>query len=454
MPPRTFATLWLWYGFPPKLGLNKFAAAATINYERHMCIVCRVTYLSQMLPLLIQVFSILDYSTNYCNLHNLYAGVPVRHILNLTRETLGSCRQHTASACASGAPRLVRKIARVLYASTTSGSDLISNPLQVANRKPPEKQCPIVSTQANFSLENYISKRWFVQQQMAVQVCSHFRNLYAWWFQNVRIDADVVGCSSHASLTLALVISWCNAARFWHHFRLPGISFALLLLCCLLMSMGTETSLRCALILRTWCCSTCQKRGITVCKPSMFRGNPKVSLDGASKCITTHRLVNEIVYYEWLFLSTNSKVGVEKRCVLAWRNLFVVMLLFICYWNAFTCQQKCTIESCEYPSSTSAAHHFWIYILLRHTRACAGWSRRLMALCTTLVTPYALRLRTTRTRRNSRWRLASCPRSHPLQLDHTGLWHTTKLRDMLWYRADSLLCTLRLDAAQEQVCVE
>ena len=45
-----------------------------------------------------QITSVIDMSTNYCDLHDLYAGKGVKTTLD-GQETLVSCSQHVASKC-------------------------------------------------------------------------------------------------------------------------------------------------------------------------------------------------------------------------------------------------------------------------------------------------------------------------------------------------------------------
>merc|ERR1719498_1577361 len=49
-----------------------------------------------------------------------------------------------------------------------AASQKIPTFLSAALASPADKQCPTVSTAANFDLDSYISKRWYIQQQMAV----------------------------------------------------------------------------------------------------------------------------------------------------------------------------------------------------------------------------------------------------------------------------------------------
>lgn len=107
-----------------------------------------------------QVFSILDYSTNYCNLHNLYCGsgdgcAPVKHNLKLTHEAMGSCRSHDKKACATVKPPATSAVGDEAAKRRTLQQE--------------DKECALVTTPTAFDLEAYISKPWFVQQQMATQ---------------------------------------------------------------------------------------------------------------------------------------------------------------------------------------------------------------------------------------------------------------------------------------------
>lgn len=98
-----------------------------------------------------QVTSVLDFSTNYCNIRDLYCGsaegCPVaKHELAGYTETLGSCRQHDQSKC------VVRSEAAA----------------PLPQLRAPAGSCPTVTTQPDFDLDGFISKRWYIQQQMPV----------------------------------------------------------------------------------------------------------------------------------------------------------------------------------------------------------------------------------------------------------------------------------------------
>lgn len=111
--------------------------------------------------------SLLDFSTNYCNLHDLYCGAsdgcPIaRQDLSGYSETVGKCRQHDKNKC------VVKKQAA---------------PTQARLRVAPEPvvgKCQPVSTQPNFNLTTFISKRWYAQQQMPVLYLPASQNFCVW----------------------------------------------------------------------------------------------------------------------------------------------------------------------------------------------------------------------------------------------------------------------------------
>merc|ERR1711988_1669131 len=96
-----------------------------------------------------QVFSILDFSTNFCDLHNLWCGsqdgCPVANADFKYTETINSCHSSDKSKCVVTAAAAAA--APVLAAAET---------------------CKPVTTPANFSLDQYIDGKWYIHQQMAV----------------------------------------------------------------------------------------------------------------------------------------------------------------------------------------------------------------------------------------------------------------------------------------------
>eukprot|EP00954_Amorphochlora_amoebiformis_P006295 493098-Amorphochlora_amoeboformis.AAC.1 len=102
-----------------------------------------------------QVFSILDFSTNYCNLHDLYCGsqdgCPIAKEDLTYSESLGSCRSHDKSTC------VVKKI-------------------KVSEETVADGKCKQVTTVKDFKLESFISKPWFIQQQMSISYLPESEN--------------------------------------------------------------------------------------------------------------------------------------------------------------------------------------------------------------------------------------------------------------------------------------
>jgi len=96
-----------------------------------------------------QVFSILDYSTNFCDLHNLWCGsqdgCPVANTDLKYTETINSCKSSDKSKC------VVKK----------ASAPVLAEPVLADS-------CKKISTASNFSLDQYISGKWYIHQQMAV----------------------------------------------------------------------------------------------------------------------------------------------------------------------------------------------------------------------------------------------------------------------------------------------
>ncbi len=94
-----------------------------------------------------QVMSVLDYSTNYCNLHSLYCnsadGCPTAGKDLTYTEKYNSCSQHD-DVCVANAQTFEEMMLR---GSTKATS------------------CPPVTTAENFDLDAYISGRWYIHQQ-------------------------------------------------------------------------------------------------------------------------------------------------------------------------------------------------------------------------------------------------------------------------------------------------
>uniref|UniRef100_A0A7S3Z387 Lipocalin/cytosolic fatty-acid binding domain-containing protein n=1 Tax=Lotharella globosa TaxID=91324 RepID=A0A7S3Z387_9EUKA len=88
-----------------------------------------------------QVTSVIDYSTNYCDLHNLYCGTqdgcPVAHSDLKYTENFNSCSQNDKSKC-------------------------------VVKTAPAPQECKKVEVQQDFDLEKYIAQKWYIQQQQEV----------------------------------------------------------------------------------------------------------------------------------------------------------------------------------------------------------------------------------------------------------------------------------------------
>jgi len=106
---------------------------------------CKVSACSES-----QVNSVLDYSTNYCNLHSLYCssadGCPtVGGDLTYT-EDFNSCKQHDDVCVASAQPS---------KAALRGGSKAVGD----------AGECKPVSTKAGFDLDSYINGKWYIQEQ-------------------------------------------------------------------------------------------------------------------------------------------------------------------------------------------------------------------------------------------------------------------------------------------------
>mmetsp|Transcript_25988 Transcript_25988/g.35881 ORF Transcript_25988/g.35881 Transcript_25988/m.35881 type:complete len:412 (+) Transcript_25988:145-1380(+) len=104
-----------------------------------------------------QVFSVLDFSTNFCNLYNLYcnSGDGCKTIdFDLRRKSTnyGSCMSRDAKQCITKDTE-----------TPTRKVDAIDQESGVLST------CPQVQTQQNFNLTSYIAGKWFVQQQMATE---------------------------------------------------------------------------------------------------------------------------------------------------------------------------------------------------------------------------------------------------------------------------------------------
>ena len=96
-----------------------------------------------------QVMSVIDFSTNYCNLHDLYCGsqdgCPTAKMDLKYSEKLNSCKQHDKSKC-------------------------------IATSLVDDKKCKTVTTAQNFDLDQYIQSRWYIQQQMEVSYLPKSQN--------------------------------------------------------------------------------------------------------------------------------------------------------------------------------------------------------------------------------------------------------------------------------------
>ncbi|GMH61746.1 hypothetical protein TL16_g03325 [Triparma laevis f. inornata] len=104
---------------------------------------CKVSACSES-----QVNSLLDYSTNYCNLHSLYCssddGCPTAGTDLTYKESFNSCKQHDDVCVASSTSSVVETVEKALR-----GTD----------------DCKPVQTQDGFDLNSYIEGRWYIQEQ-------------------------------------------------------------------------------------------------------------------------------------------------------------------------------------------------------------------------------------------------------------------------------------------------
>jgi len=109
---------------------------------------CKVSACSES-----QVNSVLDYSTNYCNLHSLYCssadGCPSAGTDLTYKESFNSCSQHD-DVCVATQTETESEIETV---KSLRGTD----------------DCKPVSTQDGFDLNSYIDGRWYIQEQAVTQ---------------------------------------------------------------------------------------------------------------------------------------------------------------------------------------------------------------------------------------------------------------------------------------------
>lgn len=112
-----------------------------------------------------QVFSVKDFSTNYCNLRMLYCGmhqgcIPVKKDFAITETSVSPSLG--ASKNAADCLKTVRE------------QFLSPQPSPIA----PPFQCPPAGfeTVNNFDLDSFISKRWYIQQQMETKYLPKTQN--------------------------------------------------------------------------------------------------------------------------------------------------------------------------------------------------------------------------------------------------------------------------------------
>ena len=100
-----------------------------------------------------QVTSVLDYSTNFCNLHALYCssadGCPTAGTDLSYSESYSSCSQHDAGACIVSKEAFYYKGLRGEEGATTTADD----------------KCPVVTTPPSFDQASYLTGKWWIHQQ-------------------------------------------------------------------------------------------------------------------------------------------------------------------------------------------------------------------------------------------------------------------------------------------------
>jgi lipocalin len=118
-------------------GDGKYTDKYDFHFEETSASTCTVSACSES-----QVMSVLDYSTNYCNLHSLYCnsseGCPTAGKDLTYSEKYSSCSQHDNVCVAS------KQTEKSLRGTT---------------------ECPPVKTVDNFDLDSYINGKWYIQEQ-------------------------------------------------------------------------------------------------------------------------------------------------------------------------------------------------------------------------------------------------------------------------------------------------
>mmetsp|Transcript_7299 Transcript_7299/g.14732 ORF Transcript_7299/g.14732 Transcript_7299/m.14732 type:complete len:368 (+) Transcript_7299:12-1115(+) len=124
-------------------GDGKYTDKYDFNFDSTSDTTCTMSACSES-----QVMSVLDFSTNYCNLHSLYCssadGCPTVGSDLTYSEDFKSCKQHD----------------NVCVASKQADKKLRGSNLG---------ECPPVTTAANFDLDSYISGKWYIQEQAVTQ---------------------------------------------------------------------------------------------------------------------------------------------------------------------------------------------------------------------------------------------------------------------------------------------
>ena len=122
-------------------GDGKYTDKYDFHFESTSASTCTVSACSES-----QVMSVLDYSTNYCNLHSLYCssaeGCPTAGADLTYAEKFSSCKQHDAVCVADKS--VDKSVEKSLRGAST---------------------CPPVKTAPDFDLDSYISGSWYIQEQ-------------------------------------------------------------------------------------------------------------------------------------------------------------------------------------------------------------------------------------------------------------------------------------------------
>merc|ERR1719424_2211059 len=136
-------------------GDGKYTDKYDFSFETNASGGCDVSACSES-----QVMSVLDYSTNYCNLHSLYCnsadGCPTTGTDLTYCETFNSCKQHDASACTPNSASSF--LSDVVAPATAAATGALRGSVK-------GDECKTVTTAPNFDLEAYITGRWYIQQQ-------------------------------------------------------------------------------------------------------------------------------------------------------------------------------------------------------------------------------------------------------------------------------------------------